>query len=266
MLVEAASRLGVRVQVLDGANAPAKQISAHDGHLEGSFADAKLIDRLADSVDVLTVEIEHVDADALERVAKRCKTSGGRSGKGVRVYPSADVIRTIQDKLVQHEHLRRKGVAVADFLAVEGDDLVAAARRAGDELGYPYMLKARTLAYDGRGNFLVRSADDLAKAVTTLGDGKRALYAERFAPFEREAAVMVVRGPNGKTRMYPAVETVHRENVCHIVSAPLRSRSSGLSARAQALAQQAIDALGDGAVGVFGVEMFVMPDGASTAA
>jgi phosphoribosylaminoimidazole carboxylase (NCAIR synthetase) len=90
---------------------------------------------------------------------------------------------------------------------------------------------------------------------------------------------MVVRGASGGTRAYPAVETIHRESVCHIVYAPLRpptgpeygvgTKQRGLDVnahksvneRAQEDAQKAIDALGEGAVGVFGVEMFLMADG-----
>jgi phosphoribosylaminoimidazole carboxylase len=63
MLVEAANRLNIQVNILDSANAPAKQISAHDGHIDGSFKRKEDIRKLAGSCDVLTVEIEHVDAD-----------------------------------------------------------------------------------------------------------------------------------------------------------------------------------------------------------
>lgn len=63
MLIEAANRLNIQVNILDAANAPAKQISAHDGHIEGSFKQKDDIRKLAKACDILTVEIEHVDAD-----------------------------------------------------------------------------------------------------------------------------------------------------------------------------------------------------------
>jgi phosphoribosylaminoimidazole carboxylase len=71
--------------------------------------------------------------------------------------------------------------------------LQEAALNAGDQFGYPYMLKTKRLAYDGRGNAVVSSADDLVQAVSALGGYKQGLYAEKWAPFVKELAVMVAR-------------------------------------------------------------------------
>jgi phosphoribosylaminoimidazole carboxylase len=73
MLVEAANRLDIQMNVLDTENAPAKQISAHDGHITGSFTDWASLRKLAEACDVLTTEIEHVDTYALEEVASEIK-------------------------------------------------------------------------------------------------------------------------------------------------------------------------------------------------
>jgi phosphoribosylaminoimidazole carboxylase len=70
---------------------------------------------------------------------------------------------------------------------------------------------------------------------------------------------MVVKGDDGEVRCYPAVETHHRENICHLVFAPLRSRDSTLNSRIQAVARSAVENLAG--AGVFGVEMFVMESG-----
>ena len=72
---------------------------------------------------------------------------------------------------------------------------------------------------------------------------------------------MVVRTATGQTYSYPVVETVHKDNICHLVFAPLRSRDAQVSVRAQEVAERAVISL-DGA-GVFGVEMFLLGDGAS---
>ena len=72
---------------------------------------------------------------------------------------------------------------------------------------------------------------------------------------------MVVRTAGGKTFSYPVVETVHRDNVCHLVFAPLRSRDPQIAARAQDIAESAVKSLSG--AGVFGVKMFLMPDGVS---
>lgn len=320
MLLQAASPMAIPVVVLDpDVNAPAKQASQPQvlpafassskgplQHLDGAFTEAEKIRQLADQVDVLTVEIEHVNVAALRQVAQECATKGGRSGNGIKVFPSPDIIGIIQDKYLQKAHLAQRGVPVAPFRPITaeaaetraGDDadplaaLVPSVLAAAAEFGYPLMLKSRHLAYDGRGNYVLRSSEPPAvraalEALIPTGSlsapgakplGDR-LYAEKFAPFVKEVAVMVVRGATGETRTYPAVETIHRDSVCHIVYAPLRPPVSakngigrqqcGLNAvvsksvnvRAQEDAQRAIDALGDGAVGVFGVEMFLMEDG-----
>ncbi|GAA5955410.1 hypothetical protein JCM21900_005366 [Sporobolomyces salmonicolor] len=315
MLLQAASPLSIPVVVLDPElTAPAKQVSSPHlfpvsaasqsplRHLDGAFTEAAKIRELAQQVDVLTVEIEHVNVAALQEVATEFAATGGRSGKGVKVYPSPSIIGTIQDKYLQKVHLAARGVPVAPFLQITADSssavssadplqsLVPSVLEAGDKFGYPLMLKSRHLAYDGRGNYVLRSSSpsdvraalDALIPASSLSSGRPLgdrLYAEKFAPFVKEVAVMVVRGASGETRAYPAVETIHRESVCHIVYAPLRPPTGptygvgpeqrGLDAvvhksvneRAQEDAQKAIDALGEGAIGVFGVEMFLMADG-----
>lgn len=263
MLIEAASRLNVPVLSLDvGAQAPAKQISSAD-HVDGSFSDSKKIQELAAKSDVLTVEIEHVDAGALQQIADACASTGGRSGKGIKIRPSPDVIRVIQDKYQQKLHLADKGVPVADYLPIEsqGTSLEASINDAILKFGLPLMLKSRTQAYDGKGNYLLRNKEDIPQAIQALGNGERKLYAERFAAFEAEIAVMVVKSATGEVKSYDPVETVHKDNICHLVKAPLRRGQRGTSDRARAFAEQAITALGEGAVGIFGVEMFLLPQG-----
>lgn len=263
MLIEAASRLNVPVLSLDvGAQAPAKQISSAD-HVDGSFSDSSKIQELAAKADILTVEIEHVDAGALQEIADACASSGGRSGKGIQVRPSPDVIRVIQDKYQQKLHLAAQDVPVADFLPIDSlaGSLEECIHGAIAKFGLPLMLKSRTQAYDGKGNYLLRKEEDIPQAIQALGNGQRQLYAERFAAFEAEIAVMVVKSATGEVKSYDPVETVHKDNICHLVKAPLRRGRRGTTDRARAFAEQAITALGPGAVGIFGVEMFLLPDG-----
>jgi phosphoribosylaminoimidazole carboxylase len=246
MLAASASLLNVEVLFLDvGTQTPAKQVLSSTEHIDGSFSDSAKIRELASKVDVLTVEIEHVNVEILEEIEKEGKAS---------VQPTTWTIRTIQDKYVQKEHLISHGVRVADSVRV--GSTVEAIHEAGQALGYPLMLKSRTLAYDGRGNYVVRNADQAPAALEALGD--RPLYAERWAPFVKELAVMVVRAMDGQVRSYPVVETVHKNNVCHLVFVPARGARS-VAREAQKLAEDAVKTF-TGA-GVFGVEMFLMPDG-----
>ncbi|PPQ66596.1 hypothetical protein CVT24_006907 [Panaeolus cyanescens] len=254
MLAASASLLNVKVVILDsGEHAPAKQILAptapHLAHLDGSFADPDKIKDLSKKVDVLTVEIEHVDAATLDEI------QNSSTGRALAIHPSPATIQIIQDKFRQKEHLKSHGLPISDFLGVEST--VGSVEDASQQLGLPLMLKSRTLAYDGRGNFVLRDAAQAAAAISALGN--RPLYAEKWVPFTKEIAVMVVRSANGEVKSYPVVETVHKDNICHLVFAPLRSRDASICHRARTIAENAIKSF-TGA-GVFGVEMFLMADG-----
>ncbi|CDS11261.1 hypothetical protein LRAMOSA03524 [Lichtheimia ramosa] len=245
MMVEAASRLNLSVTILDSpVNSPAKQIESTQEHIHGAFKDPVKIRELASKVDVLTVEIEHVDAQVLAEIEKEGK---------VKVHPSAKTIQTIQDKYAQKQHLQSHGIPVAEYMETPDADAVAAA---GKQFGYPFMLKSKTMAYDGKGNYVVRSADDIPAAMEALKN--LPLYAEKWAPFVKELAVMVVRRANGEVRAYPVVETIHKNSICHLVIAPAQADGAAL-AKAQAIAADAIKSF-PGA-GIFGVEMFLMKDG-----
>jgi phosphoribosylaminoimidazole carboxylase len=263
MFVEAASRLNVEVHLLDvGNTAPAKQILASSHHIDGAFNDAEKIWELAKSVDILTVEIEHVNADALRSVLDE--------GLVKEVHPTPNTIQLIQDKYKQKKFLVAGKVPVADFVSVGpeselGDPSLAKKLQvqgileAGKQFGYPLMVKSRTQAYDGKGNFVVKSETDAERAVESLGDGSRGLYAERWTEFEKEVAVMVVRSSSGEVRAYPTVETYHENSICHSVFAPLRHEKTFVAYQAQEIAKRSVAML-EGA-GVFGVEMFLMKDG-----
>lgn len=243
MLIEAANRLNIQVNVLDVAGSPAKQISAHDGHIEGSFKDAAKVKELAQKCDVVTVEIEHVDTHMLEEVAGQ-----------VTVEPSWKTLRTIKDKYAQKEHLKQYGVDLAESIDLAGKG-TEGLKEVGIKFGYPYMLKSKTEAYDGKGNFVVKSEGDFDAAIKALGG--RPLYAEKWADFSMELAVMVVKTKDG-VLSFPTVETVHEDSICKLTYTPPRNVSSATSQRAQDLAKKAIAAF-EGK-GVFGVEMFLLKD------
>ncbi|TID28837.1 hypothetical protein CANINC_002268 [Pichia inconspicua] len=246
MIVEAANRLNIQTIILEsGESSPAKQINANVEHIDGSFKNIDDIRKLAKRCDVLTVEIEHVDTEALKLIQKET---------GVMIYPSPETIEIIKDKFRQKEHLINHNVAVAESISVESTE--SALREVGAKFGYPFMLKSKTEAYDGRGNFVVNNESSLADALNVLSN--RSLYAEKWAPFIKELAVMVVRNPNGEVFSYPTVETIHKDNICHTVYVPARTNDS-IQTKAQLLAKQAVSTF-QGA-GIFGVEMFLLPDG-----
>jgi phosphoribosylaminoimidazole carboxylase len=245
MLVEAAHRLNIKTIILDAPASPAKQINALDDHVNGSFSDAKAIAELAAKCDVLTVEIEHVDADALAKITETTN---------VKCYPLPQTIKLIQDKYLQKEHLIEHGIEVAESVSVTNTE--EALKQVGEKFSYPFMLKSRTLAYDGRGNFVVKTKNDIPEALQVLHD--RPLYAEKWAPFIKELAVMVVRSIEGEVFAYPTVETIHENNICHLVYAPARVADS-VQLKAKLLAQNAVKSFSG--AGIFGVEMFLLPNG-----
>ncbi len=148
MFVEAASRLNVKVVLLDvGDAAPAKQINylPDQQHIDGAFSDPAKILELAEKVDVLTIEIEHVDAKPLQQALDQKIVQA--------VHPLPATIAMIQDKYEQKRHLVQHKIPVADFLPIEGSDagLRSSVKAAAQQFGYPVMLKSRTQAYDGKG-------------------------------------------------------------------------------------------------------------------
>lgn len=245
-------------------SAPAKQISAVSllnpslTHVEGSYTKADDIQKIAERVDVLTVEIEHVDVEALFQIRDKYGTTGGHLGKGISIFPSPETIAIVQDKLSQKHSLRSSGIPVAKFLDLPVPT-VEKVTEAARTLGLPLLVKARRQAYDGRGNFLLRTPADAQLALDTL---KGPLYAEQYAKdVVREIVVVLVRNVKGGIRSYGAVENIHAGKIGHLVRAPLRHGGKDVSIHAQSLAEKAISSLPDGAVGVFGVEFFLLADG-----
>ncbi|XP_052296597.1 phosphoribosylaminoimidazole carboxylase, chloroplastic-like isoform X4 [Citrus sinensis] len=100
--------------------------------------------------------------------------------QGVDCQPKASTIRIIQDKYIQKVHFSPHGIPLPEFMEV--NDLESA-RRAGKQFGYPLMVKSKSLAYDGRGNAVAKSEEELSSAITALGGFDRSLYIEKWAPF-----------------------------------------------------------------------------------
>jgi len=244
MLTQAAISLGIETAIFERTpDSPAARLTQHQ--VVGAWDDEAALISFAALCDVVTLENEFVDASALRRL----------EAMGLPVYPSSATLAQVQDKLIQKETMAAAGLPVPPFRTVDTPD---DAHAAGQEFGYPLVLKARRDGYDGYGNATLRRPLDIAPAWERLSKGGRALYVEAFVPFVRELAVMVVRGQTGVTRTYPVVETVQQNHICHVVRAPAPI-SPEIADRAATVARRAVEAV-DG-VGVFGVELFMLNEG-----
>lgn len=242
MLGFAAKRMGFVVTVIDPTpHSPAGQVV--DRQIVASYDDETAIRELASASDFLTFEIELTNAKLLEEI----------SNKGVIVNPSAKTLGVIKDKFLQSEFLRGVGIPVADFLSVETKEDIL---EAGEKFGYPFLLKARFDAYDGRGNALIENEGDIDGGMKKLGGRK--LYVEKFVPFVKELAVVAARSAKGEIALYDVVETVHKNNICDVVSMPA-AVEVGVAKKAHDLAQSVLEHLGG--AGVFGIEMFLTEGG-----
>ncbi|MCF7833934.1 MAG: 5-(carboxyamino)imidazole ribonucleotide synthase [Candidatus Pacebacteria bacterium] len=242
MLTQAGHKLGFKIIVLDPTpNSPAGQIA--DRQIVGDFKDREKILELASVSDFMTFEIESADNETLQKI----------KDSGMPVNPNPETLRIIKDKFKQKAFLQEHNIPVAPFALVGSMD---DALKQGEIFSYPYLLKARFDAYDGRGNCVVNSKKEIESAFQKLSQSP--LYAEKFIKFKKELAVVSARDVYGRIVSFPVVETIHKNNICHIVKSPAPIEKETRE-KAEGMANKVLDALRG--VGVFGIEMFLTTDG-----
>lgn len=243
MMVLDAKRLGFYVVTLDPTeNCPSHSIS--DEHMIAAFDDAHAIAQLAEKVDVITYEFEHIGVEALKIVE-----NGGHT-----VYPTVHSLEIIQNKYTQKNTLLEKNIPVPPFVQI---NTVADILNAGERFGYPMMLKACTGGYDGKGNAVVKSIETAQEAYSMLGAGKLPLMIERFVPFVMEISVLACRGIDGGIVVYPVGENIHVDSILDETLVPARI-SESCTKKAMDLAHEVMEIFHG--VGMFCVEMFVTKD------
>jgi 5-(carboxyamino)imidazole ribonucleotide synthase len=244
MLTQSAVALGIETAIFERApDSPAGRLTKRE--VVGPWEDPEALAGFAAACDLVTLENEFVDAAILASLEAR----------GLPVYPTADTIGLVQDKLTQKERIGAAGLALPAFRGVATP---AEVLQAGASLGWPLVLKTRRNGYDGYGNATLRRPEEIEAAWQRLTAGGSPLLVEAWAPFVRELAIMVVRGRDGSIVTYPVVETVQRDHICHLVRAPAPMPAAEAAA-ATALAVRAVEAVGG--VGIFGVELFELADG-----
>ncbi len=244
MMILDAKRMGFKVVVLD----PTKNCPAHticDEHIVKSFDERDAYIELAEKVEVITYEFEHINSKILQELVD----------KGHEVYPSPHSLEIIQDKKTQKETLIKHGIKTPDFISV---DSVLSIKSAAKTLGYPLMLKATKGGYDGKGNALVPDESSVDGCFKTLGSGSISLIAEKFCAFEKEISVLACRDLDGNISVYPVAENIHINSILDETLVPADISDSSRD-KAMKMAHSVMEVFSD--VGMFCTEMFVTKEG-----
>ena len=239
MLAPACNALQVQLVVLDPqSDSPGGQVAY--AQIEGELHDRDALIRLCERSDLVTFDLENVGADIL-------MTLGDRD---IKIIPSPETIRLIQNKFNQKCHYQNIGIPTAPFVNLEESDDFLAVK----SFGLPCVQKAHIGGYDGRGVHIIRSFKDWDQRL------KSKSFLEAFVAEGIELAVMVARRPSGEMVAYDPVEIVvdAKLNLLDYLLAPARV-SSSIQLAAQVLAKKTVESFGT--YGLFGVELFVTSGG-----
>lgn len=237
MLIQKGLDFGLNFRVLDPD--PDAPCSVFNGFTAGSITDYESVLSFGKNCDVITIEIENVNVQALSELQQL----------GKKVYPQPDAIALIQDKRTQKIFYRQHNIPTAEFVLTANREEVLRHRSF-----LPAVHKLGKEGYDGRGVQVLRSPDDLTKAFDNPG------VLEKLIPFEKEIAVIAARNASGEILTYPAVEMVfHPEkNLVEYLFSPARI-SDQVQQKADHIARTVIEKLK--LTGLLAVEMFVAPEG-----
>ncbi len=246
MMAIAAKDLGIEL-VVQASSPDDTAVSIADRVIYGEVADASATAKLAENCQVITFENEFVDLVALQELVNQAGDCG------LLFLPKLETLAISVDKLNQRQHFRDHQIPTPEFYSVDTElELLASA----DRLGYPLVLKARRHGYDGKGTWVIANEIELRSAWESMH--KLPAIAEAFIPFERELAVIVARSESGEIVIYPVVETLQTNQVCHRTIAPA-SVDPQVSEKVETIANQIVTTLE--AIGVFGIEFFLTTKG-----
>ncbi|WP_026966807.1 5-(carboxyamino)imidazole ribonucleotide synthase [Algoriphagus terrigena] len=238
MLIQSAINYNQDIHILDpDSNAPCKDIAQQ--FRIGSLKDFDTVYAFGKNCDVITVEIEAVNTEALQKLAD----------EGKKVFPQPAILKLIQDKREQKQFYLQHGIPTADFVLTENKaDVIA------KKAFLPAVNKLGKEGYDGRGVQILRCEDDLDNAFDAPG------LLEKLIDFDKEIAVTVARNEAGDLVAYPAVECAFHPtaNLVEFLFAPAQI-SPEIEQKAQEIAKDVILKLD--MVGILAVELFVTKSG-----
>jgi 5-(carboxyamino)imidazole ribonucleotide synthase len=231
MMVAPAAALGIDLLLF--AQSPEDSGAQITHHVIGDYTDLAALKDFASGCDVITFEHELVPLSVIK----------GLEAVGVKVYPSSAAFIYSQDKAEMRQKL-------STFPAPAWKIITSTA----DVDRYPFIAKAISGGYDGRGVWRINSQDELAEILKT----NPRLLIEELISFDAEVAVMIARSPHGQATSWTPTETVQEDGICTLTISPAQSISAEIAERAQQLALEIAQAVG--VIGVMAVEMFVKGD------
>ncbi len=238
MLLQEAPDLNLHIKVLDpDANAPCKGLSLD--FINGSLSDKATILSFAADADIVTIEIEHVNVEALKQL----------EAEGKLVYPQPHILEMIQDKGLQKQFYIDNNIPTPPFVLLNNKaDL-------SQHLDFlPAFNKVRKGGYDGKGVVRINSAADATKVFEAPS------LLEKFVDFEKEISIIVARNADGNIKSYPCVECLFsaEANLVEFLISPAQINDA-IETEAQRIAKSIANQLG--IVGILAVEMFVTKQG-----
>lgn len=237
MLLTETRKFDITTKVLDPSpDAPCR--IACNTFVQGNLTDFNTVYNFGKDVEVLTIEIENVNVEALEKLQT----------EGVKVYPSPQTIKNIQNKATQKQFYATRGIPTAPFQVFQNTESLKKAINE-QQLTLPFVWKSARFGYDGNGVKIVRQLTDL----NLLPNDQ--CIAESLVPFKKELAVIVARNAKGQVRTYPVVEMeFHPEaNQVEYVLCPARIEEA-VAQKARTIAIQVAQAFE--VVGLLAVELF----------
>jgi len=242
MLAMAAAQLGYRCHIYaPDAAPPAAEVAA--GFTRGAWDDAYALARFGGAVDVATYEFENIAAAPLEALAREAP-----------LFPTARALATAQDRLGEKRFVESLGGRPARFAAVDDREGLEAALAT---VGTPSILKTRRFGYDGKGQARLASPAD-ADAAWAAVRGQPSIL-ESFVAFDAEFSILLCRGQDGGTVVWPAPSNSHEGGILRRSRLPCPARFAGQVAEAEALTRRIADALDY--VGVLAAEFFATAKG-----
>jgi len=240
MFVVAARTMGYKTVVLDpDKNSPAGMTADH--HICSGYEDEAGIQQMADLCDAITTEFENVPAATLRKLAE-----------SVFVAPSADVVEIAQHRDREKSYAREAGLETTPYAGIHSvKDIVSAVKTTG----FPAILKSSTLGYDGKGQAIVNSTEEVTEKFKAFGSVECIL--EKMLDLKQEVSVILGRNGQGQVEVFPVAENVHVNGILHTSTVPANIGHE-LTQKAQQQAM-ALAKLMD-YVGVLAVEFFITSD------